>query len=310
MKKLFLSLSALAIVSLLQAQTNLKLNPEKNTSYHFQSVSSQDMTQTVNGMDQNTNTSSTTAFSIKMLDATPAFMVMEARFDSIITRTNAMGRTSVINSGKEGNMASQEAADVMTAVMNRLCKNPLFIKMDATGKVIEIVNHSMLSDMVLKDTGLITGPAAPVLKTQVVNSVSPDALKPMIEAFTYNLPAREVKAGDSWTHSSPVNSGGMNLVVQSDFSLENITGTNAVVSAESSIKASENAQPLNYGGATINYNNLSGMGKSQLTVDSQTGLIKKSSARMHITGNLNVSAQGMNMQIPLVINSQSELTAL
>lgn len=310
MKKILLVFTAIVAAVTLQAQTTLKLNPEKNKTYRFRSVSDQNISQTVNGVEQNTSVTSTTFVAIKMLDATPQFMVMEVRFDTVHSKSNAMGKMVIINSANSGNMASEEAADVMSAVMNRLSKNPLFVKMDASGKVIEIVNYKMLSDMILKDTALITGTAAPVLKTQVINTVSPDALKPMIETFTYNLPAREVREGDSWTLGSPINSGGMELTVQSDYALESINDNNAEISAESSIKASENAKPLNYGGANITYDNLSGIGKSQLTIDTQTGFMRKSSTKMRITGNLNISVQGMNMQIPMLIDSQAEVISL
>jgi hypothetical protein len=168
----------------------------------------------------------------------------------------------------------------------------------------------MLSDMILKDTALITGTTAAILKTQVKNTVSLEALKPMIETFTYNLPAKEVKEGDSWTLGSPINSGGMDLEIRSDYLLKSINNNSAEISAESSIKASENAKPLNYNGANITYDNLSGMGKSQLTIDPQTGFMKKSSTKMQITGDLSISVQGMNMQIPMLIDSQSDVTEL
>lgn len=310
MKKLTLIILVLGAVISLQAQTTLKLNPEKNVTYRLKSISEQNISQTVNGMEQNTNSTSTTYVSLKMVDATPDFLVMEVRFDTIVSLSNAMGKAVRISSANEGNMASQEAADVMTAVMNRLCRNPLFVKMDITGKVLEIVNFNMISDMVLKDTAQITGMAAPVLKTQVKNTVSYNALKPMIETFTYNLPGKEVKAGDRWSLLSPVNSGGMDLEIKSDYQLKQITSNTAEISIESAVNAAANAKPLSYGAATVSYDNLSGMGKSQMNLDITTGLMKSSTTKMVITGNLAVSAQGMNMQIPMVIDSQTSVSAL
>ncbi|HEX2394445.1 MAG TPA: hypothetical protein VHI78_03820, partial [Bacteroidales bacterium] len=127
MKKLFLVFIAFVAVISLQAQTNLKLNPEKNKIYRFRAVSDQNVSQTVNGVEQNTNVTSTTIIALKMLDATPQFMIIEVRFDTVQTKSNAMGKMVIISSANEGNMASEEASDVMSAVMNRLSKNPLFV---------------------------------------------------------------------------------------------------------------------------------------------------------------------------------------
>lgn len=310
MKKILLVCIALAVVFPLTAQTTLKLNPEKNKVYRFKSVSDQNVSQTVNGMEQNTHSVSSTYLSLKMLDATPEFYVMEARFDSIITKTNAMGKAMLITSASEGNMASKEAADVMSAVINKLCKNALYIKIDLTGKVRELVNYNMLSGIILKDTGLITGNTAQVLKQQVVNMVTPDALTLMIETFTYNLPNKEVKEGDTWEFLSPVNSGGMELEIRSDFSLVKLDGSNADVESESSIKTAANAKPMNYGGANITYDNLSGMGQATLTIDTQTGFMNSSHQEMNITGNLSLSVQGRSMEIPMRIESETAVTKL
>jgi len=47
-----------------------------------------------------------------------------------------------------------------------------------------------------------------------------------------------------------------------------------------------------------------------MQIDTQTGFMKTSTARVHITGNLNVSVTGMNMEIPLIIDSKSEIKAI
>ncbi|MCK7541714.1 MAG: hypothetical protein MZV63_67915 [Marinilabiliales bacterium] len=63
--------------------------------------------------------------------------------------------------------------------MNRLSKNALYVKLDFTGKPLEIVNSKMLSDMVLKDTSSITltGPTADAVKKQIINTVSDSELE-------------------------------------------------------------------------------------------------------------------------------------
>jgi hypothetical protein len=298
------------VVSAMGQSATLKLNLEKNKTYRLKSVSSQNISQTVNGMEQSTTTSSNSVLSIKMMDATPAFIVAEVRFDTIINNTNAMGKNIVINSASEGNMASKESGDVMSAVMNRISKNPFYVKMEPTGKVIEIVNLAMIQSMVLKDTSLLDASLAPMLKGQVKNSVDNNTLKVMIEAFTYSLPAKEVKKGEAWTMSVPVNSGGMSLDIASSSTLNDVKDKVAMVASEITIKPAANAQPMVYGGAKINYDNLSGIGKSEAKINTQTGLILENVSKMNIVGDLNVEAPGMTMKIPMKINSQTTTTSI
>jgi Family of unknown function (DUF6263) len=314
MKKILLScITALFCISAMaQSGVNLKMNLEKNKVYRFSASSEQTVSQTINGNQQTTETKNTNAASIKMVDATSDFMIAEVRFDSIIYNTNSMGKTTIVSSVSEGNIKSTEASDVVSSIMHLLCKNALYIKLDFTGKVLEIVNLKMLSDVIMKDTSSITltGPMASAVKTQIKNMVSDNALKTMIEMFTYNLPGKQVAAGENWNITLNTNSGGMSLTIITNYHLAGVNGNKADISAESNIKATQNAAPMEAGGAKITYDDLSGLSKSNMVVDTRTGLVVENKAKTHITGNLGISGPGYSMQMPMDITGESRVIAL
>jgi hypothetical protein len=312
MKKILLScISVLLGMSVMaQGSANLKMNLEKNKVYRIKSMSESTLSQTVNGMQQTTNISTSSTISIKMVDAAKDFLVAEVRFDTLVTNTNAMGKKVSINSANEGNIKSTEMADVMSCIINRLSKTALYVKMDYTGKVIEIVNSKMLSDVILKDTASIVGETAPMTKIQIKNSISEKALKSNIESFTHNLPGKQVTTGDKWETIMNTNSGGMSLDIITGYNLDGIKGNVATMTAESNIKASENAEPLNYGPAKITYGDLKGSGKSSMVMDTRTGLIIANTTKTHLAGNLSVAVQGMNMEIPMEMDGESKFVAL
>jgi len=314
MKKILLSATAVLFVISLMAQesASLKMNLEKNKVYRLKSVSEQTITQTVNGNQQTVETDVDYTLSVKMLDVTPDFMVTEVHFDTLITNTNTMGKTSTISSTVEGDMTSSETSDIMSCIMNRLSKNALFVKMDFTGKPVEVVNAKMLSDMVLKDTASITltEPVASALKTQIAGTVSDNTLKTMIGGFTWHLPGKEVSVGDRWEMTEQTSSGGMLLAITTNYRLDGISGNNATISVESSIKAAENAPPIRSAGATVTYDNLTGMSKSTLVLDVRTGLVVEDNGKTRISGTLGISAPGFNMDIPMDINGETKVKAL
>jgi hypothetical protein len=196
--------------------------------------------------------------------------------------------------------------------MNRLSKNALYVKMDFTGKPFEIVNLKMLSDLVLKDTSSITltGPTAAAVKKQIINSVSDSDLKTMIEMFTWYLPGNQVTAGDSWNITQQISSGGMMLDIITTYHLDGVDGNNAKITAESIIKTAANAVPIESGGATVTYDDIQGLSKSNMVIDIRTGLKVEDKGKTHITGNLGISAPGFSMQMPMDINSESKVIAL
>ena len=314
MKKILLScVAALFCISMMaQNSVNLKMNLEKNKVYRFSSASEQTIIQTVNGNQQTVDSKTNYTISLKMIDATADFMITEVHFDTLITYTNTMGKTINISSVSEGNFKSAETADVMSYIMNRLSKNVLYAKVDFTGKVLEIVNSKMLSDVIMRDTSSITltGPIASGIKTQIKNLVSDNTLKTMIGMFTYYLPGRQVSKGDKWDVPVKTNSGGMALDILTSYHLDGITGNSANITAESNIKAAENAAPMLSGGAKITYDDLKGLSKSNMVIDTRTGLLVEDKAKTHITGNLGVSGPGFSMQIPMDINGESKVIAL
>jgi len=311
MRTNLLSIILILLVNSLGAQNtvDLKLSLEKNKTYRFKSASEQTISQTINGNQQNTDVNSSSTVSIKMVDALPELMIVEFRFDSIMTRTNAMGVNTNYNSANEGSITSSNMSDVLSCILNRLSKNALYVKMDYAGRVIDIVNASMLSDIILKDTSAITGPQAPVIKTQIKGMAGNEALKSMVESFTNYLPARQVATGDKWVITTVLNAGGMSLDIVTGYVLTGIKD-GAGIAAEANIKASENAGPMEYGGATIKYGDIKGLSKMNMVVDAGTCLIKESTGKSHITGNLDVTAQGYNLVIPMEINIASSIVIL
>jgi hypothetical protein len=314
MKKILLSATALLFVITVTAQENasLRMNLEKNKVYRLKSVSEQTVKQTVNGTEQNVESKVVYTLSLKMIDMTPDIMVAEVHFDTLITNTNTMGKTVNISSTVEGNLKSSETGDIMSNIMNRLSKNAIYVKMDFTGKPVEIVNAKMLSDIILKDTASITltEPTASAMKKQIAGTISDNTLKTMIGSFTWHLPGKQVSVGEEWKITDQVNSGGMLLAITTTHHLDGINGDYANITVESSIKAAENAAPIQSGGATVTYDNLAGMSKSNLVVNIRTGLVVLDKAKTRISGNLSISAPGFSMQMPMDINGETTVTAL
>jgi hypothetical protein len=314
MKRILFFTIAIAFGTFMTAQNTavLKLNPEKNKVYHLRSVSDQTVSQTVNGNQQTVDSHVEYAISLKMIDVTPDFMITEIRFDTVSTSTNTMGKTVSFSSVSEGDIRSSEVADIMSYIMNKLSKNSLYVKVDFTGKPLEIVNAQILSGLVAKDTSAITltGPTAAAIKTQIAGTVSSDNLKNMIGTFTWCLPGRQVAAGEGWTVTQEMNASGMLLDIITNYRLDAIDGNNAMITAESQVKASVHAAPIQSGGATVTYDNLKGMGKSDMIIDIRTGLTVENNAQTRISGNLGVSGPGFSMDIPLDINGKTKVTTL
>lgn len=314
MKKILVSCIAVLFSISLVAQTNvgLRLNLEKNKVYRLKSASEQTVTQTINGNQQTTDSKIDYSLSLKMIDATADFMVTEVHIDTMKTNTNAMGKTIIVSSAVEGDIKSAEMSDVLSCFANRLSKNALYVKMDFTGKVIEIVNAKMLSDVVMKDTSSITiaGMIGTGVKKQIAEMVSSKSLTTIIEMFTYHLPGKQVATGDNWDINVTTTTGGMSLDINTKYHIDGITGNTANLTIESTIKTSANAAPIISGPAKVTYDDINGLSKSTMTLDISTGLVIEDKAKTHIAGNLGISGPGFNMTMPMDINGESKVISI
>jgi hypothetical protein len=314
MKKILLSgiIVLLSVSIMAQNSASLRMNLEKNKIYRLKSSSNQTITQTINGNQQTTETKVDHTLSLKMIDATADFMINEIHIDTMKTNTNAMGKTIIVNSAVEGDIKSAEMGDVLSCFANRLSKNAIYVKMDFTGKVIEIVNSKMLSDVIMKDTGSITlsGMIGTGVKKQIAEMISARSLQTIIELFTYRLPGKQVAAGDNWDINVTTATGGMSLDINTKYHLDGMNGNSANLTVESVIKTAANAPPIISGPAKVTYDDINGLSKSTQVIDIRTGLVIEDKAKTHIAGNLGISGPGFSMTMPMDINGESKVITI
>lgn len=294
-----------------QNSVSLKYNLEKNKIYKFKSTTNQDISQTMGGMTNNTQVTNSSVTSLKVVDMKPEFMVAEIRFESIETNTTAMGKLTKINSTDAGDFHSNDISKVMSYFMNQMTQNPIFVKMDYSGKVVEIVNLKIYSDMVLKnvDSVSIDGPMGTMATKQLKSMVEEKTLKTMIESMTNYLPGKNVSIGDKWEVNNAMSANGMSFNINSTFKLENISNNIATISAEANVLPASSA-PMEMMGAKVDFSNLKGLNKSTILLDINTGLIKESNSKTSMSGNLGVEAGGQSMQIPMEVKGDSKLEIL
>jgi hypothetical protein len=305
MKNLIILAVALLCCHTVNAQqtASLKLNLEKNKVYHLRKVTQQNIVQSMNGMEQTTSVNNTSAVSIKMIEQTPDFLVTEVRFDTIITKTSAMGQNFTFNSTNPGNIKSDKVNEVMDCLMNRYCATPLFVKITPTGKVLEIINLKLFSTNVLKDVDSIKGQTAMMVKNQSKGLTDAKTLTTSIESFTNYLPGKDVSVGNSWENVVNTNSGGMSLAVTSKFQLNDIKGNNAFISGDSKI-APAGSEPMEINGMKIFYD-LAGTSKATIELNTKSGLVNKSSEKNHMEGTMKIEMPGNSMSIPVKVDGET-----
>lgn len=301
----FLTIALVSCNMMAQSSAELKYNLEKNKVYRVKTSSTQDQKMTVQGMDRNTETKSTTYFSLKMLDAKPGFFIAEAKFDTMITLVSAPPME--LNSSHKGDINSEDGVEVTKCILNRLSNSTILVRMDYKGHVLDIMNYNVIAENVLAGTDSLKGQAA-MAKGQIEMLVKKDALIGMIEGITAYLPNEKVKKGAKWESSFVNVAGGVGMAITSNYVLKELEKSKAIIEANSIVEPAS-SEPTVMNGAEIT-NELSGLGKSTIEIDSETGWVIKASSKTQMSGNMHIKAPGQAFSMPLESIINSEITVI
>ena len=310
MKTLLISIITFSLSLSAGAQNSalLKLNLEQNKTYRLKSTSQQNMSQSMGGMQNSTVVNSTNFLSLKMIEKSADFMVVEFRFDSIIINTQTAGMNIDINSNKPGDIQSENIGEVLSLFMNRYCSNPLYAKMTYEGKVLDFVNLKLFTDMMLKDVDSIKTQMAQMIKSRAKMMADSKTIQSSIESIMAYLPGKQVETGGTWDVSLYTNSGGMEYHINSHYTLKDIKDNKADITFDSTLDPA-NSGPVQMNGNTIT-NNIRGTSKSNMTIDTTDGMLIESSGKFHMEGDMGVEAQGRSMTIPTAINGETSVVLL
>lgn len=298
-----LSLSYLFVSA--QNQAELKYNLELNKVYRVKNITVQNTTQTVQGMQQSIQTNNTMVLSLKPLKKIESDMIAEVRFDTVITIINMPPME--INSSRPGDLKSADPSKILECIMNRLSNSTLLVKMSNTGHVIDIMNIDQVSAGILQGIDSIQGQMAEFVKERAKMMVEKGAIKSMIESVTAYLPGKEIKVNESWEDKLMVSAGGMDMTVTGTYKLTNIESNKAIVTGEMLVESGP--KPMKMGGAEI-IPDFRGIGKGDFTIDISSGWIINASNKQQLKGEMSVNAPGMSMQIPIEINSDTQIIAI
>lgn len=289
-----------------QAPLNLKLNLEKNKTYRLKSSSTINQKQVMQGMEQVTDMTNDTWFSLKPLSFKEDFFLAEVKFDTL-KLSNSMPKMEV-SSANEGDYSSAKPEEILQCAYNRLSKSTFLVKFAHTGHVIDIMNYDINAKNILEGIESIQGQMAMMIKPRIEMMAEKDAIKTMIESLTVYLPNKEVNKGDNWDVQFTIKNGPIAIYSKMNFLLEDFQDNAASIKGKITLEPAP-CKPADMNGAKIS-GEMRGLGESDMQVDQNTGWVIKSNSNMQLKGNLNISMQGQEMQMPMEMKMQTEINSL
>jgi hypothetical protein len=297
MKKIISSvfLAFLAISLMAQTAVTLKLNLEKGKVYKVKNTSKQVMQITAGGQQINMDITSNNVVSYKVLKQENDVMDIEFKFDTIASKTTS----PMMN--KEMNSAKPAGNDPLEKIMNKMSSNTIIAKISTTGKFVDFVTYPKFKDNVMMVLDSIPATKRDQAKIVADMLLKESAVKSMIEPMFAYLPEAAVKTGDSWETTYVRSASGMSMLTLNTFTLKSVDKNVGTISGKTEIESLPSTDPNAQTSQEIK-GNMTFEG----TIDVATGLALNNTAKGRIEGTITQKANGQEMKMPIVIDSQSE----
>jgi hypothetical protein len=148
------------------------------------------------------------------------------------------------------------------------------------------------------DTSTAEGAA---MRKQMASTFNDSMVRSLMQQSLNIFPDHPVRPGDTWKKEYNLNMGMMNMKMENEFKLKDVSGNTAHLDINSKITGGGAGS-----GETKNMNiNLSGDQKGTMDVEVATGLVTDSKIKQNIKGDMSM----MGMKVPMIISQDIHLTA-
>ena len=292
----FLALTfCLTLVS--QSSAMLKFNLEKNKVYKIKATSNQNVVSTYNGNSFTSVVKSVSSLNFKLVSLDNDIMNIEFKFDTIQSKsTSPMGN-------KETNSAiPAKKTDYMDQLMNRFSSNSIIAKISTFGKFNGFENYKTFRDNILLGLDSVPENKKNQLQKQIDMVIKESAIQSMIEPLFAYMPDKELKTGDKWETSYGLAGGGMSGMNFNTLTLKSIDND----SAQFDISSELESMPVSDVNAPMSFD-IKGNSTGKMTIDRKTGLILNSTEKKKYSGSMTVKNQGNVINIPMVIDAETQI---
>jgi hypothetical protein len=288
----------LALCSGAAAAVRLELKLDKGKTYYERSLIDQRMTNEVMGMQQVVHVVLGTIRKLDVLDVDGQGN-MRVRYTYTWSRFKQVDPMSTVDYDSAQHSSPPGGAEGFAALLGQ----SYTLRLSPRGKVLEVDGLKALAEAVQKKLPPGTNLSAP--NNPLTSFLDEQAVREMTEGLLGVYPDKPVEPGDSWTETKLVKRG-LPMVVESTWTLQGLEGGVARIGAAETLKSDPDAPPMDADGMKMKID-LSGSQAGTIRVEQATGLIRTSSGRHQLKGQIRVGASEQGpfdmMTVPIMLDT-------
>ena len=301
MKKYFiitlLVLLILTMVSCGKKKVDLKLNLKEGNTYSLKSTTDQVISQEIQGqkMDMKQITGMGYTFNVEKVDE-EGNATAKITYDSVYFKQESPQASIEYDSKNPPEEIPPPALGFAALVGSSVT---MVIGPDGTVKDIEGADEMLDSVMEkLPDVG-----EKEVYRESLKEQFGDTALKNMMEQQMAIYPDKPVEIGESWSKKMIISSG-VPMTIDNTWTLKSIEDGEVALDVKSDISSNTDGEPIKMGPLEMKYDITEGSQEGTIYLDEETGWVIGGENTQNITGNVTMSAQGQELEIPITMESK------
>ena len=201
--------------------------------------------------------------------------------------------------------------DTASTALGLMKDMPFHMKMNKQGKVLAISDVSKMFAAVFQKFPKLTPFAKQKLQAQIEQSFGEKAFKNNMENMMAFYPQTAVNKGSKWTVSTTTASANMDMQVENNYTLDEVTAGQYLISAVSKMNSPNAGTYKELNGISAK-TEISGNITTSMKIDKKSGWIAESASSMNLKGNVSFKANDkmpQGMTIPMEISGTTTVTA-
>ena len=285
-------------------KVTLALNLTLGNTYYMTSRAKMDISQTVNGQQQDITTTINARVSHKVTAVKDSVYVLEVRYESIGMQMAMPGQNFDFYSDKK------DTTDIFSTLLSGLVNKPFSIVITKKGKIRSVDNMENLYAGMFDNLPHLTADQKTQLKAQIMKSFGPDSFRGTMEQAFAVFPEVKVAKNDQWVVNTNVESV-MTAKTKTTYTLDDITGNTFNLHGVAVIQSDDKDDYKEANGLPMKFTDVTGASTIDLKLDKTTGWINEEKTIIMITGTINVKdnpkAPG-GMTIPMTVSGETTIS--
>jgi hypothetical protein len=194
----------------------------------------------------------------------------------------------------ENKEALSQGMDKLSKVYTSLIGKSFNIKLGEYGRVKQVIGMDEVVNRIFTEMNIKDEKEKEEIKKVMKEQFGDEAITKRVERITAVYPNKDVKGGENWKEKRDISTQ-FPVEAENNYTLKESSDGTADITVDGQIKGKEEAEPTIIDNVKINYEDMKGTQKGNISLNEETGMIKMAEMESKFAGKMKFTSDDPNM---------------